>query len=240
MSLVLPACCHSVSDAWPWHDPLPGAEWVSLRFDKQRVAAEDFLHCGIPAPENIQRAAPKRQAEYLAGRLCAREALRHLTGIPRVPTIAASRAPLWPAGVAGSITHSGDLAAALVAPVTHYRGIGLDAEEILGVPRATRLASQILTPGERDWLTTLPAEQHGQFVTLVFSLKESLFKALFPLVGVRFYFQDAELSAWDSEMQRASLQLLKPLAAGWPAGRHFSGQYAHRERHLLSMLTIPA
>lgn len=239
MNFALPFCCHSASDAWPWHKPLAGAQWVSLRFDRQRLAADDFQRSGIDAPEHIQRAAPKRQAEFLAGRLCAREALYRLMGEAHIPAVAESRAPAWPSGWVGSITHSGDLAAALVAPSRDCRGLGLDAENVLGVQRAERLASQILTPSERNWLARLPSEQRGQFVTLVFSLKESLFKALFPLVGVRFYFQDAELTAWNRETQQASLQLLKTLAPAWPAGSHLQGQYALLENYLLSMVAIP-
>lgn len=229
-----------MSELWPWRETLPRSQWVSLRFDKRQLTAHDFSRCDIPAPESVQRAASKRQTEYLAGRLCARQALWRLTGTAQVPAVADSRAPVWPVGVVGSITHGGDLAAALVASASHYHGIGLDAEEILAVSRAERLASQILTPNERDWLAILPSAQRGLFVTLVFSLKESLFKALFPLVGVRFYFQDAELVAWDGETQQVSVQLLKPLASDWPAGRRLNGHYARLDRYLLSMLAIPA
>lgn len=227
------------SDRWPWREPLPGAQWIALRFDRSRFADEDFTQSGVDAPEAIRRAALKRQMEFLAGRLCAREALHRLTGAAHVPAITASKAPEWPAGLVGSITHSGDLAAALVAPTSHYRGIGLDAEEQLGLARAERLAGQILTPRERDWLAGLPLERRGEFATLVFSLKESLFKALFPLVGVRFYFQDAELTDWNAETRQATLQLLKPLSGDWPAASRLHGQYARLDRYLLSVLAIP-
>lgn len=202
--------------------------------------ADDFTQCEIAAPEAIARAVPKRRMEFLAGRLCAREALHRLTGIGDVPAIAQSKAPVWPADLVGSITHSGDLAAALVAPALNYRGVGLDAEDILSTRRGERLAGQILTSSERDWLATLPVEQRGHFVTLVFSLKESLFKALFPLVGVRFYFQDAELVAWNSETRQATLQLRKPLSPDWPAASQLHGQYTLLDSYLVSMIAIPA
>lgn len=238
--LELPDCCSSPSTQWPWPRALPGVQWIMLSFDKQRLAEGDFSHCGIEAPENIRDAAAKRQVEFLAGRLCAREALRALTGMPDVPLIAESRAPVWPNGLVGSITHSGTLAAALVASTEHFRGIGLDAEALLSSSRSERLAAQLLTPRELDWLASLPAEQQALFVTLIFSCKESLFKALFPLVGVRFYFQDAELIAWDNQTQQVTLRLLKPLADDWPAGSRLEGQYALQEDYLISMIAIPA
>ncbi|SHE52595.1 enterobactin synthetase component D [Modicisalibacter ilicicola DSM 19980] len=236
----LPDGCSALDDRWPWREPLTKAQWLALRFDRQHLAKEDLATHGIDAPASVRQAAAKRRAEFLAGRLCVREASRRLTGAPCVPDIAPSRAPLWPSNIVGSITHSGTLAAALVASASHYQGIGLDAEALMSLQRGERLAPQILTPNERDWLASLPTEQRGAFVTQVFSLKESLFKALFPLVGVRFYFQDAELIDWSDESQRASLGLLKTLSPAWPAGTRLQGQYARQDGYLLSMLAIPA
>ncbi|MGC3871648.1 4'-phosphopantetheinyl transferase family protein [Halomonas sp. GXIMD04776] len=236
----LPDGCSALDDRWPWREPLAMAQWMALHFDRQRLAEEDFATHGIGAPSSVQRAAPKRRAEFLAGRLCVREASRRLTGSPCVPGITESKAPRWPQGLAGSITHSGTLAAALVAPTSHYRGIGLDAEAIMSLQRGERLAPQILTPNERKWLTSLPVEQRGAFVTQVFSLKESLFKALFPLVGARFYFQDAELIDWCNESQQARLMLLKTLSPAWPAGTRLQGQYACYEAYMLSLVALPA
>lgn len=236
----LPACLGPWLTAWPWAEALPGARWLALRYDKPGFTAESWSQAAITPPDALCRAASKRQLEFLAGRLCAREALNALTGEPSVPAIGADKAPHWPAGVVGSITHSGDLAAALVAGADRWRGIGQDAEKLLGEARAERLAPQLLSPAERHWLETLPEEQRGEFVTLAFSLKESLFKALFPLVGVRFYFQDAELTGWDAARHRTTLTLRTTLSDEWPAGRSLTGHYAYLERYLLSMIAIPA
>lgn len=105
--------------------------------------------------------------------------------------------------------------------------------------RATRLAPQILTPRERDWRDRLPAEDQALFTTLVFSCKESLFKALFPLVQRRFYFQDAELADWQPEEGRVTLHLLTTLAPAWPAGTPCHGQYVADPRRLLSVIALP-
>ncbi|GAA5171357.1 4'-phosphopantetheinyl transferase family protein [Modicisalibacter zincidurans] len=236
----LPACLGPWLNAWPWAEALPGAQWLALRYAKSAFTFEAWSQAAVTPPDALCRAASKRQLEFLAGRLCAREALNALTGEPHVPVIGAGKAPHWPAGTVGSITHGGDLAAALVARVECWRGIGQDAEALLGEARAERLAPQILTPAERHWLIGLPADQHGEFVTLAFSLKESLFKALFPLVGVRFYFQDAELIVWNSEAQQVTLQLLTPLAPDWPDASRLHGQYALLDGYLISMVAIPA
>nr|WP_298521811.1 4'-phosphopantetheinyl transferase superfamily protein [uncultured Halomonas sp.] len=235
----LPDGCRALKDHWPWPKPLPDAQWVGLQFDRERLSGDEAAAHGIDVPSVIQQAAPKRRAEFLAGRLCAREASRRLTGTSWIPGIAESKAPLWPQNLVGSITHSGSLAAALVASTHRYQGIGLDAEAVMSLQRGERLAPQILTYRERDWLASLPMEQRGAFVTQVFSLKESLFKALFPIVGVRFYFQDAELIHWNIQAQQIRLQLLKPLPPAWPAGSEIQGQYTFLNDYLLSMIALP-
>lgn len=231
----LPSCCAPLSDHWPLPRALPGAHLLSTRFDPARLAAEDFARCAIaPVP-----GVAKRQAEYLAGRLCAREALLRATGVASVPAVGADRAPQWPAGVVGSISHGSGWAGALVAQSGAWRGLGLDVEQPLAAGRAARLAEQILTPAELLRLQALPAEQRAWRVGLTFSLKESLFKALYPLVLRRFYFHDAELLGAD-EHGEARLRLLLDLAADWPAGSELDGQFAELDGQLLSLVSIPA
>nr|WP_299242965.1 4'-phosphopantetheinyl transferase superfamily protein [uncultured Halomonas sp.] len=234
----LPEGCLVLDDRYPWTTPLPNTQWVALQFERAHLSKGDFAAHGIEAPFSIRQAAPKRRAEFLAGRLCAREASKRLMGSPTIPGIDENKAPLWPQGLVGSITHSGTLAAAIVASAHHYQSIGLDAEAMMNIQRAERLAPRILTPVERDWLDALPLERRGAFVTQVFSLKESLFKALFPLVGVRFYFQDAELAQWEPESSQVSLRLLKNLSLAWPAGSRVQGQYTLLDSHLLSVIAL--
>ncbi|UTW08552.1 4'-phosphopantetheinyl transferase family protein [Pseudomonas benzenivorans] len=231
----LPSCCTPLSDHWPLPQTLSGVQLISTRFDPERLDADDFSRCGI-APV---RGVAKRQSEYLAGRLCAREALRRLTGEGLVPAVREDRAPQWPAGLVGSISHGNGWAGALVARGEAWRGLGLDIEQVLSSVRAERLAAEILTPGELQQLQALPAEQRAWRVSLTFSLKESLFKALYPLVLRRFYFHDAELLGSQDD-GRARLCLLIDLGADWPAGSELQGQFAECDGQLLSLVSIPA
>ncbi len=59
--------------------------------------------------------------------------------------------------------------------------------------RAERLAGEILTADELKRMAHVPREQVALLVTLTFSAKESLFKALYPIVQKRFYFEHAEV-----------------------------------------------
>lgn len=230
----LPACCTPLDDHWPLPWPLPGAHLLRTRFDPSRLAPDDFERQGIPPARGVA----KRQSEYLAGRLCARGALHRLTGQVQVPAVGADGAPQWPQDVVGSITHGAGWAAAVVARNGDCQGLGLDLEQLLSLDRAERLADQILTPAELQRLHGLESERRALLVTLTFSFKESLFKALYPLVKTRFYFEDAELLAWSPE-GRARLRLLTDLSPDWPAGRELDGQFGQFDGCLLSLISVP-
>ena len=233
-----PACCSPFDATWPFPEALPGAVMRSCRFDPARLAADDFPRSAIAAPANILRSVVKRQAEFLAGRLCARSALLGLTGRADVPALGEDRAPVWPAGITGSISHSHGLATALVASDTQWRGLGLDLEEPLASDRALRLAEEILIPAELQRLDGLTPEQKAERITLTFSIKESLFKALYPLVHKRFYFHDAEML--DCDDTRARLRLLTDLSAEWTAGSELQGWHCLFQGRLLSLVAVAA
>ncbi len=230
-----PHCCTPPQDHWPLPEALPGVRLLSTQFDSALLDPEDFTRWGIAAPRGVS----KRQAEFLAGRLCAREALQSLTGTPYVPTVGEDRAPQWPRGVVGSITHGAGWAGVVVARQREWCGLGLDIERMLVCERADRLAGEILTPSELEAFASLGDHERAELVTRTFSLKESLFKALYPLVKQRFYFQDAEvLEATPGGLAR--LRLLIDLSQTWRNGALVEGQFACFDGYLLSLVSIPA
>jgi 4'-phosphopantetheinyl transferase EntD len=139
---------------------------------------------GVPLfPEEaavIARAIGKRRQEFTTGRFCARAALAQL-GVPPVAIVPGLRgAPRWPPGVVGSITHCAGYRACAVARDRDVITIGLDAEPHDPLPGGVR--EHITTPGERSHLTALAAAEPGvAWDRLLFSAKESVYKAWFPL-----------------------------------------------------------
>lgn len=222
---------------WAGPLPLPDAHLVATRFDHRPLSKQDFLRHGINLPASLQCAAPKRRAEFLAGRLCAHRALVQM-GKDSVPGIRQNRSPQWPHGCVGSITHSDTWAAALVADQHQYEGLGLDMEPCLSTRDGQKLAPGILTPGECSRLEQLSPEQFAFMTTLIFSLKESLFKALYPLVGIRFYFEHAELVNWDIHTGTARMRLLCDLDCKRRAGSELEGYFCHADEHLMSLIAI--
>ncbi|WP_065951079.1 4'-phosphopantetheinyl transferase family protein [Pseudomonas sp. 37 R 15] len=235
----LPACCTPLDAHWPLPVPLPGTVFLSTRFDPALLNASDFQRSAVPPPASIQRSVAKRQAEFLAGRLCAREALQRLDNLDCVPAIGEDRAPIWPGHISGSITHSTGHAAAIVAHKAQWRGLGMDLENLLTLERAERLAGEILTPDEVQRMASLPREQAALLVTLTFSVKESLFKALYPLVQQRFYFEHAEVVEW-SQAGQVRLRLLTDLSSEWCHGKELEGQFGVEGEQLLSLVAVGA
>lgn len=225
----LPPCLHDL-DVSAWDQ---GLYLARCRFEPEQLRDDAFQHARIPQPAGLQSAIAKRRCEYLAGRVCAATAGEALTGESLIPALGEDRAPLWPAPLVGAITHSHGRAAALVGHRDQWRGLGLDYEAWLAPRRALRLAEEILTGEERQALQGLDEAQQARRVTLTFSVKESLFKALYPLTGRRFYFQDAALDGEDR------IRLLTTLSADWRQGETLPYQWRDEDAGLLSWIRIP-
>ena len=229
------------SSDWPWVSPLPGTRLIVARFDSALYEAQTGKAplAGIPLPPRLRGAIAKRRAEYVAGRLCAQRALWLLDGRSACPSMNEDRSPRWPMDCVGSLTHSDGWAAALVAHRQAYQGLGLDAERLLGSEEARRLARRVLTPREAARLEQCEPSHVALMVGATFSLKESLFKALYPVVGRMFHFQAAELVAWH-DLGAVRLRLLEDLGSGWAAGRERSGMVCLSGGRLLSVVALPA
>jgi len=121
--------------------------------------------------------------------------------------------PVWPEGIVGAIAHAGDVAIGLVGRTTDYAGLGVDVEELARGP-SPRAARLVCRPAEMEWTEV---ESGTRRLTMLFSAKEAVFKALFPLERVWLGFGDAELT-WVPGRCGFDARLLKRAAAGYPIG----------------------
>ncbi len=141
----------------------------------------------------VATAAPGRRREIVTARRCAREALLALGHAPAAILRGATREPLWPTGVAGSITHCAGFRAAAVAHTTEIASLGIDAEPHAPLP--PRVLGPVATPSDLDLLAKLDVS-HPEICwdRLLFSAKESIYKTWFPVAGRWLGFEDASLS----------------------------------------------
>jgi 4'-phosphopantetheinyl transferase EntD len=157
-------------------------------------AREDFLDVALFPEERavLGQAVDKRRLEFTTARACARQALRDL-GLPSLPIPAGARGePLWPAGVVGSITHCHGYRACAAAHAKDFIAIGIDAEPHLALPDGVldEIAGAEELRGLRALARAIPRVHWDR---LLFSAKESVYKAWFPLTGKSLGFDDALL-----------------------------------------------
>jgi 4'-phosphopantetheinyl transferase EntD len=130
-------------------------------------------------------AIPARRHEFALGRTCARRALQQLGVTPLAIGVGEHREPLWPAGVVGSITHCSSFCAAAVVADGALRGLGIDVEDRQVLPQET--TELIMTPGEHA--TVEPGSE-----IVLFSAKEAVFKAWWPVTGLWLDFADVDVT----------------------------------------------
>lgn len=137
--------------------------------------------------QGLERAVSRVRRASGAGRDLARTLCAQfgapVTDIPR----SSQRYPVWPAGLVGSITHDDEFAAAVVCPSATLRGIGIDIEPAENLPPDL---SQILgSPAELAEFSDLPFGEKA-----LFSIKEAVFKAVFPHDSIFLEFHDVTVS----------------------------------------------
>jgi 4'-phosphopantetheinyl transferase EntD len=164
----------------------PGVGWAE-RFDD---AVPDELLAGEEAV--VARAVPKRRREFVTGRWCARQALAQLGVAPTAILPGERGAPGWPAGMVGAITHCDGYRAAAVARTAQVRTIGVDAEP--NAPLPDGVLALVSLPPEREEIAALARREPAlSWDRLLFSAKESVYKAWFPLARRWLGFTDARV-----------------------------------------------
>ncbi|AYD90745.1 4'-phosphopantetheinyl transferase superfamily protein [Actinomyces sp. 2119] len=188
----------------------------------------------FPAEErHIARAVAKRRAEFTTVRYCARQALRGL-GRQRPVMVPGDRGePTWPDGVVGSLTHCEGYRAAGVARSQEVSSLGIDAEP--NSPLPSGVLDVVASAAERDHLGAVSAQRpEVAFDRLLFSIKESVYKAWFPLERCWLGFDDAEVRI---DLGGGFQARLQAAAAPWHSVR---GAWACSGSHVASVVVMPA
>ncbi|PCJ08297.1 MAG: phosphopantetheinyl transferase [Rhodobacteraceae bacterium] len=134
-------------------------------------------------------AVDKRRREFSAGRAAAHAAMKDLGWQPQPVLVGKNRAPVWPTGLTGSITHTRSCAMAVVARNDTVRALGIDVEE--DTPLSDDLLPAICSDFERAWLRA--QANSGQLAKVIFSAKEAAYKCQYTLSQRFFGFDGMEL-----------------------------------------------
>jgi 4'-phosphopantetheinyl transferase EntD len=183
----------------------------------------------------VAAAVPSRRREFAAGRACARAALEELGhhGWSLLP--GPRREPLWPDGVVGSISHCAGLAAAAAALSADTLAVGIDVETDAPLPAA--VAQDVMDATEAGWVTRLavddPTTPWGR---LLFSAKESVYKAWYPLRREWLGFDEAQVELSTDGTFQARIRR----AGTAPFPRVVSGRWARGNGVLVTAVVLPA
>lgn len=209
----------------------PHALAAAVFGDQARVACVEVAAADVSALHPVEksaiaRAVPSRQSEFAAGRLAARTAMTRDIPIP----MAADRAPVWPEGIAGSITHAGGWAIAVISNADRLVGVDLEVDE----PLPPDVFETVLTPSERLWINTQP--NPPQWARIIFSVKECAYKAQYARSGQLFGFEMFEVTL--DQAAGSFTATFQAHAAPFASGDQLSGRFSRGGGFILTGLMI--
>jgi enterobactin synthetase component D len=196
---------------------------------------------GVSVPAALSGAIPKRRLEFLAGRVCARQAMERIDVSVAADALArdADGVPVWPGGVVGSIAHAGRFATAAVAEASEAFGLGVDVEPVMSETVAAEIADLVASQEERRFVAEALCLARLETLTLVFSIKESLFKALYPPTRRHFDYLDCAVVRVDPDERRFAVRFRPPFDAAYGAPE-FSGRYELSDGEVRTGAFVPA
>lgn len=198
-----------------------GGESIHGRYyDAKLFSISHYDQNEAAIPKSIEAAVPKRQAEFLAGRLAARDALEaiHFHSHDDIP-IGKFREPIWPEEIIGAISHIDSIAISIVKYKEPGAIVGLDIENVMSENLCDEIEPMLTSSRENQLLELIPLRREVR-LSVLFSAKESLFKAIFPEVRQYMNFLDSEVTYFSLKQQTVGLRMVKTLN-----GVSFRNQY---------------
>ena len=181
--------------------------------------------------------AESRKVQFLMGREVAHSALSKF-GFVDFPILHdEKRVPIWPNNIVGSITHTNQFAASMIGWEKDWLGIGIDAESIHRKIEL-KLQASICGVEEREWMSSFSEEEQKKYLRIIFSIKESIYKSIYPIGRVFFYFHDAQVFL-TPQNQSFHFILLKDCGNIFSTGFQGTGKYYIQNEILLSALCLP-
>jgi len=199
-------------------------------------ASHSFDDLPSPIFEFLERVSFNRRNQFLTGRYCAWQALakKGCNDVTCLP-IGENRLPCWPSGWLGSISHSGDIAIAMVANKKTVGLLGIDVQKIIPFSTYDEIHKLV---ARRDELKVLKDITPNQALSLIFSAKETLYKSLYPSIQKFLDFSAATLVSCSN--QRLTLSLSQDWSQEWREGTCFEIPYFIKGGSAFTCLCTPS
>ena len=193
---------------------------------------------GVLPAEAVAMAAmtPKRRREFTAGRLAARGAMAEVGHFGHPVPMDADRAPIWPQGLVGSISHTTSSAIALAADNSNFRSLAVDLEP--DAPLDPALFEEILTEHEIRFLQTCRTEMRGRLARLFFSAKECAYKCQYPLTRALFGFDGFQIQL-NQDKQTFDARFTQTIG-NFAKDHILGGRYSIRNGLILTTMALAA
>jgi 4'-phosphopantetheinyl transferase EntD len=170
--------------------------------DELALLREEMMSLSFSAIERLRASG--------AARRVARELMNSM-GFVGLPIIRSTfGAPIWPAGVVGSMAHDDRIAVATVGLRSDLGSVGIDIEPATPLP--PDMLELIATPREQCAIADNPLG-----AKLIFAIKEAVYKAAYPLDHEFLDFHDIEV---DLAGRLATTQAGHTLALHWCVFSH--------------------
>jgi len=185
-------------------------------------------------PLKIAQAPVERKNEYLCGRVLAQAVLNHHFGLDQPITSMHEPLPIWPSHVLGSISHSQNKL--IVALSNNAIYLGIDIEHWVTSEFAQESAHLILTPSEFNLWKSKAADflDFAHYVSLIFSIKESLYKAVYPTAKQYIDFLEASIIDINFENQTLTLTFLPEIQHRYQLLERYDGGWTIEQDHIMT------
>jgi enterobactin synthetase component D len=180
-----------------------------------------------------------RKEEFVAARACALLGLNKLNANNKIVMRSSKRHPIWPQGFIGSISHTKDLALASIYKEGYCKSVGVDCEILIKPERFESIKDYITRAEDLRLLNNLDCNSKLSILqTLVFSAKESLYKAISPLYEEFFGFQEAYLDKINFEEGTFSIILKTKVDKLKPYEATYFGRFLCSDTHIITSIEI--
>ncbi|MBJ9739743.1 4'-phosphopantetheinyl transferase superfamily protein [Acinetobacter oleivorans] len=195
-----------------------------------------YIDQRLEHPLKIAQARVERKNEYLCGRVLAQAVLNHHFGLDQPITSMHEPLPIWPTHVLGSISHSQNKL--IVALSNNAVYLGIDIEHWVTSEFAQESAHLILTPSEFDLWKSKAAKffDFAGYVSLIFSIKESLYKAVYPTAKQYIDFLEASIVDINFENQTLTLTFLPEIQQRYQLLEQYEGGWTIEKDHIITWI----